>query len=164
MTDQTTIELLRLLAADSRLSTQTLATMLDVSEQDVTETLAGLERDHVILRYSTVINWEKVASPRVTAVIDVKVIPQREVGFDAIAERIYRFPEVRSVFLMSGGNDLQVTLEGANLQEVSRFVSEKLSTIENVHSTSTHFMLKKYKEAGVIFDDGEGDRRLVVSP
>lgn len=162
--DEKEFELLRLLAMDSRLSAQTLATLVGTSQEEVEQTLRALEQNHVILRYSTVIDWEKVASPRVTAVIDVKVIPQREVGFDAIAERIYRFPEVRSVFLMSGGNDLQVTVEESDLRSISRFVSDKLATIENVHSTTTHFMLKKYKEAGVIFDDHEDDRRLVVAP
>lgn len=165
MIEETKLKLLRLLAGDARLSVQTISSLLGEATKDVAQAIHGLEQEHVILHYSTVIDWEKVAtSRRVTAVIDVKVIPQREVGFDAIAERIYRFPEVRSVFLMSGGNDLQVTVEGADLQEISRFVSDKLATIENVNSTTTHFMLKKYKEAGVIFDDHEDDRRLVISP
>ncbi|WDM02993.1 Lrp/AsnC family transcriptional regulator [Alicyclobacillus cycloheptanicus] len=138
--------------------------MLGESPEAVSEVIKTYEEERVILRYSAVVDWDKVESGRITAVIDVKVVPQREVGFDAIAERIYRFPEVKSVYLMSGAYDLQVIVEGYDIKEVSRFVSERLATIENVNSTTTHFMLKTYKEAGVIFDDGEGDRRLVISP
>lgn len=164
MTDEKKLEILRLLNVNSRLSADTIATMLGEDAAEVANAIRTFEDERVILRYSTVINWDKVESGRITAVIDVNVVPQREVGFDAIAERIYRFPEVKSVFLMSGGYDLQVMVEGYDIKEVSRFVSEKLATIDNVNSTTTHFMLKTYKEAGVIFDDREGDRRLVISP
>ncbi|MEM5771056.1 MAG: Lrp/AsnC family transcriptional regulator, partial [Bacillota bacterium] len=106
----------------------------------------------------------KTGLDNVTAVIDVKITPQREVGFDAIAERIYRFPEVRNLYLMSGAFDLMVVIEERTLKEVAQFVSTKLSTIEGIVSTTTHFMLKKYKEAGVIIEDQEENHRLVVTP
>ncbi|WP_018131008.1 Lrp/AsnC family transcriptional regulator [Effusibacillus pohliae] len=158
------LQILNVLHENSRLSHQQIATMLGADPAEVSRLIAELEREKIILRYSAVINWDKVESQRVTAVIDVKVTPQREVGFDAIAERIYRFPEVKSVSLMSGAYDLQVTVEGMHLKEVARFVAEKLSTIEHVTSTTTHFLLKTYKSDGVIFDDQEGDQRLVISP
>jgi DNA-binding Lrp family transcriptional regulator len=158
------LEILHLLHENSRLSVETIANMLGEDPQEVAQAIAEMERDHVILRYSAVVNWDKVESQRVTAVIDVKVTPQREVGFDAIAERIYRFPEVSAVYLMSGSFDLQVIVEGRHIKEVAQFVSQKLSTIEHVNSTTTHFLLKTYKSDGVIFDDQEGDQRLVISP
>lgn len=164
MTEDKKLEMLRLLNVNSRISVDTLATMLGETEDEVAEAIRRFADDRVILRYSTVVNWDKVESGRITAIIDVKVVPQREVGFDAIAERIYRFPEVKSLFLMSGGYDLQVMVEGYDIKEVSRFVSEKLATIDNVTATTTHFMLKTYKEAGVIFEDREDDRRLVITP
>ncbi|MFC4769868.1 Lrp/AsnC family transcriptional regulator [Effusibacillus consociatus] len=158
------MQILNLLHENSRLSHENIANMLGIEVAEVTALIDELERDKVILRYSAVINWDKVEAQRVTAVIDVKVTPQREVGFDAIAERIYRFSEVKSVSLMSGGYDLQVIIEGTHLKEVARFVAEKLSTIEHVNSTTTHFLLKTYKTDGVIFDDHEDDQRLVISP
>ncbi len=123
-----------------------------------------MEKDNVILGYGTVINWEKVGEETVTAMIEVKVAPEREVGFNSIAERIYRFPEVRSVYLMSGSYDLSVVVEGKTMKEVARFVSHKLSTIDRVQSTVTHFILKRYKEDHFIFEKEEADKRLVVSP
>lgn len=157
-------ELLKLLHENSRLSTESIATMLNVSETDVRDTMSQLERDGVILRYSAVVDWDKVEDHRVSAIIAVKVTPQREVGFDAIAERIYRFPEVRSVSLMSGDYDLQVVIDGTDIREIARFVAERLSTIEHVISTATYFLLKTYKSDGVIYKNHERDRRLVVAP
>ncbi|PWI56745.1 Lrp/AsnC family transcriptional regulator [Sulfoacidibacillus thermotolerans] len=157
-------DVLRLLSENCQLSTETLANLLGETPQRIAQEIQDLEQKKIILRYSAVINWDKVESQRVTAVIDVKVTPQREVGFDAIAERIYRFPEVKSVSLMSGAYDLQVVVEGNHIKEVAGFVSQKLSTIEHVNSTTTHFLLKTYKSNGVIFDDQEGDQRLVISP
>ncbi len=157
-------EILHILHENSRLTAETIADMLGESTEDIVQDIRYLEANHTILRYSAVINWDKVESQRVTAVIDVNVTPQREVGFDALAERIYRFPEVKSVSLMSGAFDLQVVVEGQHIKEVARFVSEKLSTIEHVNSTTTHFLLKTYKSDGVIFDDHESDQRLVISP
>lgn len=156
--------ILRLLHQNGRLSAETIASMMGETPETVSQMIKEMEDEHIILRYSATINWEKVKSERVTAVIDVKVTPQREVGFDAIAERIYRFSEVKSVSLMSGAYDLQVVIEGDDIREIARFVSERLSTIEHVISTTTHFLLKTYKSDGVIFDDNEGDRRLVVTP
>jgi DNA-binding Lrp family transcriptional regulator len=157
-------ELLELLEKDYTLTVEQLATMLNKSQAEVAALIDRLEAEKIIVKYQTIVNWEKAGVDRVTAVIDVKITPQREVGFDSIAERIYRFPEVRSLYLMSGAYDLLVMVEGKDLKEVSQFVSNRLSTIEGVLSTTTHFMLKMYKESGVIVEDEEEDRRLVVSP
>lgn len=158
------LDILHLLHENSRLSVETIADMLGEDPKEVAQAIKELEEDKVILRYSAVINWDKVESQRVSAVIDVKVTPQREVGFDAIAERIYRFPEVSAVYLMSGIYDLQVIVEERHIKEVAQFVSQRLSTIEGVKSTTTHFLLKTYKSDGVIFDDKEDDQRLVIAP
>lgn len=157
-------EVLELLEKDHTLTVEQLAVMLGRPQAEIAQAIKRLEEEKIIVKYQTIINWEKAGVDRVTAIIDVKITPQREVGFDAIAERIYRFPEVRSLYLMSGAYDLLVMVEGKNLKEVSQFVSTKLSTIEGVLSTTTHFMLKMYKESGVILEDKEEDRRLVVSP
>lgn len=157
-------ELLELLEKDHTLSVPQLAIMLGRPEAEIAALKKQVEAEKIIVKYQTIVNWEKAGVERVAAVIDVKITPQREVGFDAIAERIYRFPAVRSVYLMSGAYDLQVILEGDSLKEVAQFVTSKLSTIDGVVSTTTHFLLKKYKEAGVLLEDEEEDRRLVVSP
>lgn len=157
-------ELLELLEKDHTLTVEQLSVMLNKPASEIAEQIDQLEKQNIIVKYQTIINWEKAGVDSVTAIIAVKITPQREVGFDAIAERIYRFPEVRSVYLMSGAYDLLVMLEGNTLKEVALFVSTKLSTIEGVVGTTTHFMLKKYKEAGVIISDREKDHRLVVSP
>jgi len=164
MTDLLKMHILQLLHDNGRLSVDALATMTGEKEEVVASTIAEFEAEKVIVRYGAVINWDKVDPERVSAVIDVNVTPQRGVGFDAIAERIYRFPEVRSVFLMSGAHDLQVVVQGKHIKDVARFVSEKLSTLEHVTSTTTHFLLKTYKENGVIYEDREEDQRLVVTP
>lgn len=157
-------ELLELLEKDHTLTVEQLATMLDKPRSEVAALIDRLEAEKIIVKYQTIVNWEKAGVDRVTAAIEVKITPQREVGFDSLAERIYRFPEVRSLYLMSGAYDLLVMVEGKNLKEVSQFVSNRLSTIEGVLSTTTHFMLKMYKESGVIVEDEEEDRRLVVFP
>ena len=157
-------QLLELLEHDAKRPIEELAIMLGKSEQEVAAEIRALEEDKIIIKYHTIINWEKTGVDTVTAMIEVKITPQREVGFDAIAERIYRFPEVRSLYLMSGAYDLLVMLEGPSLKEIAEFVSTKLATIDGVISTTTHFMLKAYKEAGVIIEDQEEDRRLVVTP
>jgi len=157
-------ELLDLLEKDYTQSPEQLAVMLNISAEEVTRLIAKFEQEQIIVKYQTIVDWEKAGIDQVTAVIEVKITPQREVGFDAIAERIYRYPEVRSVYLMSGSYDLSVSVEGANLREVADFVSAKLSTIEGVVSTNTNFMLKKYKYAGVIINDIEDQHRLVISP
>ncbi len=157
-------QLLGLLENDAKRSIDELAVMLGKTPQEVAAEIKELEEAKVIIKYHTVINWEKTGVHTVTALIEVKITPQREVGFDALAERIYRFPEVRSVYLMSGAYDLLVMLEGHSLKEIAHFVSTKLSTIDGVISTTTHFMLKAYKESGIILEDREEDRRLVVTP
>ncbi|GAB7387926.1 Lrp/AsnC family transcriptional regulator [Bacillaceae bacterium] len=159
-------ELLHLLEENGRQDTKALAAMLQVEEEEVQRTIAELEEKKIIVKYPAIVNWEKVenGNHRVTAMIDVKVTPKRDVGFDDIAKRIYRFPEVKSVYLMSGAYDLSVTVEGRTLKDIAAFVSQKLSTLDSVVSTATHFLLKKYKHDGVILEDGEDDRRMVVSP
>lgn len=156
--------LLELLEENDRHTPAELGVMLGISEAEVKAEIARLEAEKIILKYRAMVNWEKVDTQKVTALIEVKVIPQREVGFDQIAARIYRFPEVKSVLLMSGAYDLAVMIEGATLKEVALFVAEKLATIENVQSTATHFVLKKFKLDGVILADTEEVRRLAVSP
>lgn len=157
-------ELLELLEKDHTLTVAQLAVMLDKPQDEIAALIKQYEADKTIVKYQTIVNWEKAGADRVTAIIEVRITPQREVGFDAIAERIYRFPEVRSLYLMSGAYDLLVIVEAKTLKEAAQFVSTKLSTIEGVIGTTTHFMLKQYKEAGVILEDEEEDRRLVVSP
>ena len=125
---------------------------------------AALEAEGVICGYHTLINWDKTSIDKVTALIEVRVTPQRGQGFDNIAERIYKYPEVRSVYLISGGYDLLVILEGKSLREVSSFVSDKLSTLDTVLSTATHFILKKYKDHGTIFSQKKEDEREMIIP
>lgn len=158
--------ILRLLKEDARYSAELLATMLDVPEAEVKAAIAEMEEDHIILKYATIVNTAKLEEEKdkVTALIEVQITPERGRGFDAIAERIYLFPEVASVYLMSGGYDLLVEIEGASLREVANFVSSKLSTLDAVLNTKTHFILKKYKQDGVIFDHHEGDHRMMISP
>lgn len=157
-------ELLELLDKEPALPLNKLAIMLDTPEEELAQTIKRLEDEKIIIKRPAIINWEKAGIDNVTAVIDVKITPQRESGFDFIAERIYRFPEVHSVSLMSGAYDLLVIIQGQTLKEVAQFVSDKLATIDGVISTTTHFMLKKYKEAGVIIEDEEADHRLVITP
>ncbi len=157
-------ELLEILEHNSRVSVSELASMLQKSEYEIEKEISRLEREKIILSYGALINWERFGDDTVTAVIEINLTPQREVGFDAIAERIYRFDEVRTVYLMSGNFDLLVIIEGKSLKDVANFVATRLSTIEGVTQTRSHFMLKAYKKDGVIVDDEEQDRRLVVSP
>jgi DNA-binding Lrp family transcriptional regulator len=163
--DDVKVRLLQALEQNHRITTKALATMLNLPEKEVKGMIKELEDVKVILGYVTLIDWEKTGNnDNVTAIIDVKVTPQRDVGFDTIAERICRFPEVKSVYLMSGGYDLSVMIEGTSMKQVAFFVAEKLATLENVQSTATHFVLKKYKQDGIIFDEDKKDRRLVISP
>jgi DNA-binding Lrp family transcriptional regulator len=159
------LEILEILERNSRISVDTISKMVDLSLEETTAIIEKLEREKVIVEYATAINWRKVdGRENVTAMIDVKVTPKRGVGFDEIAERIYRFTEVKSVYLMSGAYDLSVIVEGRSMSEIAYFVSEKLSTLDSVLSTTTHFILKKYKHDGTIYEQGEDDRRIVVSP
>lgn len=157
-------QILELLKEDARRTAELIATMLGVTEDEVARAVAELEAEHIILKYATIVNWSKVEDEKVTALIEVQITPERGRGFDAIAERIYLYPEVKSVYLMSGAYDLLVEIEGRNLKEVAAFVSNKLSPIESVLSTKTHFILKKYKQDGVIFENHEDDHRMPISP
>jgi len=156
--------LLDLLKEDCRLPLEKLSAMTGATMEEVAATIDDLEKRRVILRYAPMINWDLTDRERVEAIIEVRVTPQRDMGFDAIARRIYCFDEVKSVFLMSGSYDLLVLVEARTLKELAGFVSGKLSPLENVTGTSTSFVLKRYKEEGVIFDSGESDHRLVISP
>ena len=142
-------EILRYLEKNSRVNLQELAVLLGVDETLVANEIADMEKEKIICGYHTLIDWDKTGEEKVTALIEVRVTPQRNQGFDRIAERIYNYPEVFAVYLISGGYDLLVTLDGKSLKEVSRFVSEKLSPIDSVISTATYFILKKYKDHGL---------------
>ena len=162
--DQFGIKLLRLLEADCTYTGAQLAALCDTTEEDVARRIAALKADGIILGYKALINWEKTATELVEALIEVRVTPQRDKGFDRIAERIYQYDEVQSCYLMSGGYDLAVTVTGRTLHEVATFVSQKLSTIDGVISTATHFILKKYKEQHQFFEAREEQKeRLIFS-
>ena len=143
------LKVLDLLKEDARRSPALLSTLLGVEEEEVKTSIAELERDHVIVKYATVVNWGKVEDEKVTALIEVQITPERGRGFEGIAERIYLFPQVKSVYLMSGAYDLLVEVEGGNLREVANFVSEKLSPIDSVLSTKTNFILKNINKTGL---------------
>lgn len=157
-------ELLSIIEKNSRIDLKELAVLLGVTEIDIANEISALEAEGIICGYHTLIDWEKTSIEKVTALIEVKVTPQRGQGFDHIAERIYNYPEVKAVYLISGGYDLLVTLEEKTLREISNFVSDKLSTLESVLSTATHFILKKYKDHGTILDKKPEDGREVVTP
>ena len=157
-------ELLAIIEKNSRIDLKELAVILGVQEIDVVNELAALEAEGIICGYHTLINWEKTDIDKVSALIEVRVTPQRGQGFDNVAERIQKYPEVRSVYLMSGGYDLMIILEGKTLREVSSFVSDKLSTLDQVLSTATHFILKKYKDHGTILTKKYADERMKVTP
>lgn len=162
--DTTSLELIELLCKDARLPHAQLAVLLGITEQEVADRVAALTKSGIIMGYSAVLNLEKLDSDNVNALIEVKVAPQRNVGFDAIAEEIYSFSEVTACYLMSGAYDLMIIVEGKNIKQVSQFVSEKLSLLDHVISCSTHFILKRYKDNGHIFIRKDIDKRLVVSP
>ena len=157
-------ELLSLIEKNSKMSLKELAVLLGADDLEIANEMEALEKEGVICGYHTLIDWDKTKSEKVTALIEVRVTPQRGQGFDKIAERIYKYPEVRSVYLISGGFDLLVTLEGKSLKEISAFVSDKLSTLDSVLSTATHFILKKYKDHGTILDKKHEDEREVITP
>ncbi len=157
-------ELLAIIEKNSRIDLKELAILLGVDETDVVNELDALEKEGVICGYHTLINWEKTDNEKVSALIEVRVTPQRGQGYDNVAERIQKYPEVRSVYLMSGGYDLMVIIEGKTLREVSSFVSEKLATLEPVLSTATHFILKKYKDHGTMISRNNEDEREMITP
>ncbi len=152
-------ELLNLLQSDARLSPDALALMLDKEVGDIRDMIDRYEQDGVILGYQTVIDWDKTDREYVSALIEVKITPQRDHGYDHVAQKIYNYPEVESLYLMSGGFDLAVFISGRTMREVAFFVAEKLATIEDVLSTSTHFLLRKYKSNGVIYGSVPVDER-----
>ncbi len=155
---------LHLIEQDAKLNSKTIAAMLGEDEANINAIIEKLEKENIILGYKTVINWQRMDEEGVTAMIDVKVTPEREVGFNSVAERICRFPEVSSVYLMSGTYDLSVVVTGKSMQDIAWFVSHKLSTLSQVQSTVTHFILKRYKQENFIFEEQHEDKRLVVSP
>lgn len=154
--------ILDLLQANSRLTAAQIAIMLGEDEAVVAEAIQALEADNVILGYTSIINWEKTARDSITALIEVRVTPQRGHGFDAIAQQIYRYPEVKSCFLMSGGYDLMLIVEGKTLKDVAMFVSERIAPVDAVMSTQTHFILKTYKHEGTVFEVRTPDDREAV--
>ena len=157
-------EILRILEKDARKTPQQIATMTAIPVDQVEEAIKKAESDRTILKYKTMVNWDRLGEEQVRALVEVKVVPQRDVGFDAIAERIYRFPEARSVYLVSGTYDLAVLVEGATMQEVASFVSQKLAPLESVQGTVTHFLLKRYKEDGEIIELEERPKRVPLMP
>jgi DNA-binding Lrp family transcriptional regulator len=155
-------EILKILEDEARITTEQISTMTGTPVAEVERLIKQAEKDRTILKYKTVINWDKVGDERVWALIEVKVTPQRDVGFDSVAERIYRFPQARTVYLVSGTYDLLVQVMGKTMHEVADFVSQKLAPIEGVQATVTHFVLKRYKEDGEILEGGEGAKRQPV--
>ncbi len=156
-------KILTFIEKNSRVDLKELAVLLGMEETDVANELEMMEKEGIICGYHTLIDWDKVTTQRVNALIEVRVTPQRGRGFDTIAERIYRYPEVEATYLISGGYDLLVSLEGKTLREVSSFVTEKLSTLETVISTSTHFILKKYKDHGIVLNNKSEDERMIMT-
>jgi DNA-binding Lrp family transcriptional regulator len=157
-------EILGILSENARATPAQIAALLGRSEEDVAREIKDLEDSGVIKKYITLINWEKLEGSYVFAVIELKVALQRKTGYDSVAERIARFSEVESLRLISGDYDLQVTVKGKSMRDVAFFVAEKIATLEGVQSTCTHFILKSYKEHGVILTDKPKPKRLVVTP
>ena len=157
-------KVLELLYEDARVTPERAAVMLGMREEDVRAAVDKLEQERVIVGYPALVNWDKTPIEKVKAVIEVKVTPQRDMGFDAIAARIYRFDEVTAVYLMSGAYDLMLEVQAESLRTLANFVSQKLATIDSVLSTATHFVLKKYKVDGVILEEEHADHRLAVTP
>jgi len=140
-----------------------IANMLGITEQEVIDRITVLEKAKIVVGYKTIIDWDKTDKEFVTALIELRITPQRGEGFDKMAERIYKYPQVKSLYLMSGGFDLAVFIEGKTMKEVALFVAEKLAPMASVVSTATHFVLKKYKQEGIVFNDDEEDTREVIT-
>ena len=157
-------KILTFIEKNSRIDLKELAIVLGVDETTVMNELEKMEEEHIICGYHTLIDWDKAGIEKVTALIEVRVTPQRGMGFDKIAERIYQYSEVNSVYLMSGAYDFTVMLEGKTMREVAQFVSEKLSPMESVLSTATHFVLKKYKDHGTVLVERKQDERMLITP
>jgi DNA-binding Lrp family transcriptional regulator len=157
-------EILSVLESDARATPERIAALTGIAEDEVRAAIAGWETDGVIRRYKTVVDWDRAGDSRVTAFVDVTVAPERGRGFDDVAERIARFREIRAVHLVSGAQDLRVEVEGASMKEVADFVAQRLSAIDRVTATSTHFLLRRYKDDGELLFDPEPDQRLSVTP
>jgi len=155
-------EILKILEEDARTTPKQLATMTASSEGEVKSLVKKAEDEKVILKYKTLVNWDKVGDEHVWALIEVKITPQRDVGFDAIAERIYRYPQARTVYLVSGTYDLALIATGKTMNEIAEFVTQKVATVEGVRGTTTHFLLRRYKEDGEIIEGEEGNKRQPV--
>lgn len=155
-------KILELLEKNAKLSVKEIAEELDIKEKEALQLVGELEADKVICGYSAIINWDKITEEKCNALIEVKVTPQRGTGFDRIADRISRFDEVDSIYLISGGYDFMVIINGKSMKEVSSFVFNKLATIDYVQSTATHFVLKKYKDHGVLLEDKKIDKRTNI--
>lgn len=149
--------------SDKKLTNEQIAQMIGSSEAEVAEIIMGLEKSNTIVGYKTMINWEKTDKELVTAIIELRITPQRGEGFDRVAEKIYKYPQVKSLFLMSGSYDLCVIIEGESMKDVALFVASKLAPMDNVLSTATSFVLKKYKEDGMTFYNNEEDSRQVIT-
>lgn len=158
-------KILDAISKNSRFSTEDLAALLATDPETIRQQIKEMEENNVICGYPTLINWDNTEHEKVTALIEVKVTPQRDMGFNKVAERIYRFEEVESLYLMSGGFDLTVIIQGRSMKEVARFVTEKLSTLEYVNSTATYFVLKKYKEHGLVMTkETDKAERMLITP
>ena len=164
MTTEDTKSILTILEQNARATPEEISDMTGRSPEEVREVIAGAERDRAIVKYKAVVNWDRVGEQEVLAMVELRVTPQRDVGFDGVAKRIARFPEVRSLHLMSGDYDLSVLLAGRTMQDIASFVAMKLAALEEVHGTTTHFLLKRFKEDGVILDEEETARRLPMTP
>ncbi|HAL63143.1 MAG TPA: AsnC family transcriptional regulator [Clostridiales bacterium] len=149
--------------ATTALSNEKIAAMLGKDEAEVADIIKGLEKENIIVGYKTMINWDKTDRDLVTSIIELKISPQRGEGFDKVAEKIYKYPQVKSLFLMSGSYDLCVIIEGQSMKDVALFVASKLAPMDNVLSTSTGFVLKKYKDDGLVFYNDEEDSRQVIT-
>ena len=157
-------EILNILEQNARATPAGISEITGVPEDEVKETIATAERNKVIVKYNTLINWERVGVEEVLALVEIRVIPQRDVGFDNVAQRIARFPEVRSLHLVSGDFDLSVLLAGQSMKELANFIAQKVAPLEEVRGTATHFLLKRYKQDGEIFDGEEGAKRVPIVP
>lgn len=145
------------------ISIEKIAQMLGVSMEEVAQKIDEMEKNNIIVGYKTIVNWDKTDCEKVTALIELKITPQRGQGFDKVAERIFKYPQVKSLYLMSGAYDLAVTVSGKTMKEVALFVAQKLAPMDSIISTATHFVLKKYKEEGIVFEDDEKDTRQVIT-
>lgn len=164
MSQEIVEKILNVIETNSKLSAEEVATMLGLEEQEVAAEIKRLEEEKVICGYHTLVNWDRTGGDEVSAIIELKINPQRGAGFDKIAEKVYHYPEVEAVYLMSGAYDLMVEMKKAPMKEIASFVARRLSTIDEVQSTTTHFILKRYKDHGTLFINEEKDKRMVVSP